>query len=125
MKKGEKTQTNIEIWPTSIIIPKGYRLGVNISEKDFKFTASNLKSKVDISHYLKNPKLIMGMMRKLPMNELYKILTYEKVWTGNAMYTHKMDMKRKEFSGITTIYSQADNRSYLLLPVILSTKQSQ
>ena len=118
MKKGEKAQMNIEIWPTSVIIPKGYRLGGNIGGRDFRFTASNLKSKVDISHYLKNPKLIIGMFRTLPINQLLKILTHEKVWAGNAMYTHNMDMKRKEFSGTTVVYSEVDNRPYLLLPVI-------
>ncbi|MGM9652199.1 MAG: hypothetical protein ACI3XP_01005, partial [Eubacteriales bacterium] len=85
---------------------------------DFRFTASNLTSKVDVSHYLKNPKLMIGMFRALPMDQLFKILTHEKVWAGNAMYTHHMDMKGKEFSGTTTVYSEAGNRSYLLLPVI-------
>ena len=88
---------NIEIWSTSVIIPNGYRLGVNIGGRDFRFTVSNLKSKVDINHYLKNPKLILGMVRALPMNQLFKILTHEKVWAGNAMYTHNMDMKQKSF----------------------------
>lgn len=118
LKKGEKVQMNIEIWPTSIILPKGYRLGVHIGGRDFRFADPNLTSRVDISHYLKNPKLMLGMFRALPMNQLFKLLTHEKVWAGNAMYTHSMDMKRKEFSGITTVYSESGNRPYLLLPVI-------
>ncbi|MCI6813148.1 MAG: hypothetical protein MR922_12245 [Lachnospiraceae bacterium] len=122
LKKGEKVPMNIEIWPTSVIIPKGYRLGVNVGGRDYRFTAPNLKSKVDISHYLKNPRLIIGMFRALPMNQLFKILTHEKVWAGNAMYTHKMDMKRKEFSGTTSVYSEYGNRPYLLLPVIPGKK---
>ncbi|MFI3117032.1 hypothetical protein [Streptococcus suis] len=109
-----------KIWPTSVIIPKGYRLGVNIGGRDFKFTEPHLKTKVDISHYYKNPKLILGMLKTLPMNQLFKIMTHEKVWSGNAMYTHQMDMKRKEFSGTTTLYSEADERPYILLPVIPS-----
>ena len=104
------------------MIPKGYRLGVNIGGRDFRFTAPDLTSKVDISHYLKNPKLMIGMFRALPMNQLFKILTHEKVWAGNAMYTHYMDRKRKELSGTTTVYSEADNRPYLLLPVIPGKK---
>lgn len=71
-----------------------------------------------LDHYLRNPKLILGMFKALPMNELFKILTHEKVWDGNAMYTHNMDMRRKEFSGMTTIYSEKSSRPYLLLPVI-------
>ena len=122
LKKGEKAQMNIEIWPTSVIIPKGYRLGVNVGGRDFIFTDPKLTSRVDISHYLKNPKLILGMFRALPMDRLFKILTHEKVWAGNAMYTHHMDMKRKEFSGTTTVYSEAGNRPCLLLPVIPNKK---
>lgn len=64
----------------------------------------------------------MGMFRALPMNQLLKILTHEKVWAGNAMYTHHMDMKRKEFSGSTAVYSEAGNWPYLLLPVIPGKK---
>lgn len=52
------------------------------------------------------------------MKQLFKILIHEKVWAGNAMYTHRMDMKRKEFSGTTTVYSEAGNPPYFLLPVI-------
>ncbi len=55
-----------KIWPTSVIIPKGYRLGVNIGGRDFKFTAPHLKTKVDVSHYYKNPKLILGCSKPCP-----------------------------------------------------------
>ncbi|HFI0688481.1 TPA: CocE/NonD family hydrolase C-terminal non-catalytic domain-containing protein [Streptococcus suis] len=118
LKEGEKVQMDVEIWPTSVILPKGYRLGVNIGGRDFKFTAPHLKTKVDVSHYYKNPKLILGILKTLPMNQLFKIMTHEKVWSGNAIYTHQMDMKCKEFSGTTTLHSEADERPYILLPVI-------
>ena len=65
---------------------------------------------------------MLGMFRALPMNQLFKLLTHEKVWAGNAMYTHSMDRKRKEISGITTVYSESGNRPYLLLPVIPDKK---
>lgn len=112
LKEGEKVQMDVEIWPTSVIIPKGYRLGVNIGGRDFKFTAPHLKTKVDVSHYYKNPKLILGMLKTLPMNQLFKIMTHEKVWSGKAIYTHQMDMKRKEFSGTTILHSEVDERPY-------------
>lgn len=118
LKEGEKVQMEIEIWPTSVIIPKGCRLGVNIGGRYFKFPSSKLRSRVDISHYLRNPKLIVGMFRALTVKQLFKILTHDKVWARNAMYTHTMDMKRKEFSGTTTVYSEIGSRPYLLLPVI-------
>lgn len=52
------------------------------------------------------------------MKQLFKIVAHEKKWSGNAMYTHNMDMRRKVLSGITTVYSETDNRPYILLPVI-------
>lgn len=55
LKNGEIVPIDMEIWPTSIIIPKGYRLGVNIGGRGFRFPAPNLTSKVDISNYLKTP----------------------------------------------------------------------
>lgn len=70
---------DVEIWPTSIIIPKGYRLGVNVGGRDYRFTASNLKTRVDISQYLKNPRLVLGVFRTLRFPELLMILTHEKV----------------------------------------------
>ncbi|MEE8675034.1 CocE/NonD family hydrolase C-terminal non-catalytic domain-containing protein [Tractidigestivibacter scatoligenes] len=123
LREGEKAQMDVEIWPTSIIIPKGYRLGVNVGGRDYRFTAPNLKTRVDISQYLKNPRLVLGMFRTLRFPELLKILTHEKVWDGNAIYTHKMDMRRKEFSGTTTVYSEDGSRPYLLLPVIPGSKE--
>ena len=59
-----------------------------------------------------------SLFRKEIKEKYSEILTHEKVWAGNAMYTHKMDMKRKESSGTTTVYSEVGNRPYLLLPVI-------
>lgn len=56
------------------------------------------------------------------MNQLFKILTHEKVWAGNVMYAHNMDMKRKEISGTTTVYSESGNQPYLLLSVIPGKK---
>lgn len=123
LREGEKAQMDVEIWPTSIIIPKGYRLGVNVGGRDYRFTAPNLKTRVDISQYLKNPRLVLGMFRMLRFPEFLKILTHEKVWDGNAVYTHKMDMRRKEFSGTTTVYSGDGSRPYLLLPVIPCSKE--
>jgi len=34
---GEVVELNIEIWPTSIIIPRGHRLGITLTGRDFAF----------------------------------------------------------------------------------------
>src|SRR5262245_9664878 len=35
LKKGEVVELDVEIWPTSIVVPKGYRLGLSIRGKDY------------------------------------------------------------------------------------------
>ena len=37
LKKGEVVDLDVEIWPTSIVIPKGYRLGLSIRGKDYVY----------------------------------------------------------------------------------------
>ena len=42
----------------------------------------------------------------------------DKIWKGQAMYTHTIDRKSAVFHGTTTIYSDENDRPYILLPVI-------
>src|ERR1700732_4988649 len=37
LKKGEVAELDIEIWPTSIVVPAGYRLGLTIRGKDYVY----------------------------------------------------------------------------------------
>src|SRR5262249_17491066 len=37
LKKGEVVELDIEIWPTSIVVPKGYRVGLSIRGKDYVY----------------------------------------------------------------------------------------
>lgn len=46
---GEKVQLDVEIWPTCIVVPKGYRFGLTIRGKDYEYegeatTLSNMKN---------------------------------------------------------------------------------
>ena len=49
LKPGEPVELDIEIWPTCIVIPKGYRLGINVRGRDYEWagaatTLSNMKN---------------------------------------------------------------------------------
>ena len=37
LKKGQVVELDIEVWPTSIAIPKGYRIGLSIRGKDDEY----------------------------------------------------------------------------------------
>ena len=87
---GELYELDVEVWPTSVIIPAGYRLGVAISGRDF-----------EIPNY--------GAAMRTPSGIPY---------SGCGVYTHTADRPNDVFNGDTTLVSKEDQRSYLLLPVI-------
>ena len=37
LKKGQVVELDIEIWPTSIVVPKGHRIGLSIRGKDYVY----------------------------------------------------------------------------------------
>ncbi|MCR4672286.1 MAG: CocE/NonD family hydrolase [Lachnospiraceae bacterium] len=87
---GEKTELDVEVWPTSVIIPKGYRFGFSVSSKDFELKDERL--------WTKN--------------------AYGAPWKGQGAYSHNMEKKPASLLGTTTIISKGEERPYILLPVI-------
>lgn len=108
---------DVEVWPTSVIIPKGYRLGFYVGGKDFAFPDKEKWSRVDTSAYTK-PRILSSLYKTLTPKGILKLLTHEKTWKGQAMYTHTSDRKSQSFHGTTTIYSSQEDRPYILLPII-------
>lgn len=91
---GEKVECDVEVWPTSVIIPKGYRLGFCISGCDFDLPDEGQWTK------------------KTPDGTIWKDL---------AIYTHRSQCEladAPEFHGDTTLHSEGEERPYILLPVI-------
>lgn len=87
---GETYELDVEVWPTSVIIPAGYRLGVAISGRDF-----------EIPNY--------GAAMRTPSGIPY---------SGCGVYTHTADRPNDVFNDDTTLVSEGDQRPYILLPVI-------
>ena len=75
---------DIEIWPTCVVLPAGYRIGLTVQGRDFTWTGR------------------------------------EDVFQGSGSFLHndKQDRPDTEYKGVTTIYSRAQNPSYVLLPII-------
>jgi uncharacterized protein len=91
---GESVALDIEIWPTSVIIPAGYRLAVTIQGRDFEFPIEGIPSYGGVQ------------MR------------------GNGIFLHteEKDRPKNVFGGTTTLFSGGDQASYLLLPTIPQKK---
>jgi predicted acyl esterase len=88
---GETVELDIEIWPTSVIVPAGYRFGVSILGRDFLFQGDG------------------------PWPQIYGI-----DMRGNGIFYHNDAGDRPEsiFGGTTTLHSGETHPSYLLVPVI-------
>jgi uncharacterized protein len=82
---------DVEIWPTSVVIPAGYRLGVSVTGRDFELPGEGPW-----------PAAFGVSMR------------------GNGIFVHDdpADRPADVFGGVTTLLSGGATPSYLLLPVI-------
>jgi len=92
LKPGEVVALDIEIWPTSIVVPAGYRIALTIRGKDYVYPGGS-------GGRLSNFK-----------NEL----------TGCGPFLHDdpRDRPSQGFAGTTGLHFGGAARPYLLLPVI-------
>ena len=93
---GEVVELDIEIWPTSIVLPPGYRLALTVAGQDY-------------DHQLPGP-----LIPRSPPG-------YGDMRLGGcAIHVHDEapDRPPAVFDGTTTIYTGGRHASYLLLPVI-------
>jgi predicted acyl esterase len=87
---GKPVQLDIELWPTSIVVPAGHRLGLSVRGKDYEWQKS---TGAKLSNF---------------KNEL--------LGCGPFLHNDPRDRPAAVFSNRTTLHLDAD--SYLLLPVI-------
>jgi predicted acyl esterase len=92
LKKGEVVELDVEIWPTSIVVPAGHRIGLTIRGKDYAYHGPS-------GGKLSNFK-----------NEL----------TGCGPFLHDdpRDRPMDVFGGVTSLHFGSGKQPYLLLPVI-------
>jgi len=88
---GERYELDVEIWPTSVLVPAGYRVGVSILGKDFWWEGDG------------------------PWPQIYGI-----DMRGDGIFHHndKTDRPESVFGGETTLYTGGADASYLLLPIV-------
>ena len=92
LKQGQVVEFDIEIWPTSIVVPAGHRVGLTIRGRDYVYAGPS-------GGKLSNFK-----------NEL----------TGCGPFLHDdpRDRPMDVFGGVTSLHFGAGRRPYLLLPII-------
>jgi predicted acyl esterase len=92
---GERYTLDIEIWPTSIVIPPGHRLTLTVRGKDYEYSGSDTTTGVDIS-------------------------TFKNRFTGCGPFVHDdpSDRDPETMGGAVTVHLGPDNPGTLLLPVI-------
>jgi len=92
LKKGQVAELDIEIWPTSIVVPAGHRVGLAIRGKDYVYAGPS-------GGKLSNFK-----------NEL----------TGCGPFLHDdpRDRPADVFGGVTSLHFGVGRQPYVLLPII-------
>jgi hypothetical protein len=90
LQKNEAVALDIELWPTSIVVPAGYRLALSVRGKDYEWQKTT------------------GARLSNFKNEL--------LGCGPFLHNDPRNRPASVFSGKTTLH--LDSNSYLLLPVI-------
>lgn len=87
---GELVEVEVEIWPTCIVVPPGYRLALTVQGADFERPQES------------------GALQTLGR------------FRGSGPFVHKdpWDRRMEVYGGRVTVYSDPERPSYLLLPVI-------
>ena len=94
---GEPVELDIEIWPTSIVVPPGYRLALTVRGKDYEFDGTD------------------AALPNAP---------YPMKGVGPFTHTNPDDRPPAIFGGRNTLHFAAGREPYLLLPVIPPRKLS-
>jgi hypothetical protein len=92
LKPGEPVELDVEVWPTSIVLPRGYRIAVSVRGKDYVYPGGS------------------GGRIKSFKNEL----------TGCGPFIHDDPRNRppEVFNGKNTVHIAPDKPAYILLPVV-------
>ncbi len=100
LKPGEIVQLDIEIWPTCIAIPAGFRLALTVRGRDYQHAAAG---KIPLAHQRVGPVVPNGV--------------------GPFFHDDPRDRPASIFGGKVTLHCDAGHPSHVLLPVIAPASQ--
>jgi predicted acyl esterase len=92
LQPGAPVDLTIEIWPTSIVVPSGYRIALSVRGKDYRWQATT------------------GLKLSNFKNEL--------LGCGPFLHDDPRDRPHLLFAGMTTLHIDRQGFSHLLVPVI-------
>jgi len=95
---GRVYECDVEIWPTGIVVPRGYRIALSVRGKDYVYPGEGLR--------LSNMK-----------NEL--------TGCGPFLHDNPKDRPARIFGGRVTLHAGPNHPSYLMLPVIPGKKRGR
>jgi hypothetical protein len=98
LKKGEPMELDIELWPTSIVVPAGYRIGLSIRGKDYEYGGASGGRLSNFKNELKG--------------------------CGPFLHDDPRDRPPAIFNGTTSLHFGRGKTPYLLLPIIPPKKQA-
>lgn len=91
VEPGEVVEVEVELWPTSIVVPPGYRLGLSVRGRDYQRV---------------EPAGARGVAVEV-MNG-----------SGRCVHDDPVDRDEAVLDGTVTVYGGADRPSHVLLPVV-------
>jgi hypothetical protein len=91
---GEPVQLDIEMWPTSIVIPAGYVVALAVRGKDYEHEGE--------------------------LAEFAEIASFKNRFTGCGPFLHNdpQDRPADLFGGVTTLHLGPDRDGHVLVPII-------
>jgi predicted acyl esterase len=92
LKPGSPVELDVEIWPTCIVVPAGYRVALSVRGKDYEYAKST------------------GLKLSNFKNEL--------LGCGSFLHNDPRDRPPQIFGGRTTLHIDPEHTPYLLVPVI-------
>ncbi len=98
LKKGETVELDIEIWPTSIVVPAGYRVGLSVRGKDYEYGGASGGKLSNFKNELKG--------------------------CGPFLHDDLRDRPTAIFNGTTSLHFGRGKTPYLLLPIIPPKKRA-
>jgi predicted acyl esterase len=94
LQPGRPVDLAIEIWPTSIVVPRGYRIALGICGKDYEWQATT------------------GMKLSNFKNEL--------LGCGPFLHDDPHDRPHRLFAGTTTLHFDRKGFSHVVVPIVAS-----
>jgi predicted acyl esterase len=92
LRPGEIVELDVEIWPTSVVVPAGYRICLTVRGKDYEYQGPSGGRLANFKNELRG--------------------------CGPFLHDDPRDRLSEVFEGKTTLHMSPDRASYLLLPII-------